>query len=230
MLAKIALSPLLAVQALQVRARALQLPEPDGTRTGQAGQGAPLRLLIVGDSSAAGVGASHQTRALTGQLSERLSVQHNFSWQLEAKTGATTALTIAHLNALPAQAFDAALVVLGVNDVTRLVRPKVWLEQQQTLHSLLQHKFEIQHIYRSGLPPMAHFSLLPQPLRRILGADAARLDHALAQLCAASTALTHIPLDLPFASEYLAEDGFHPSEAAYARWAELLTPHFLKTP
>ena len=55
--AKLMLSPLLVAQALLTRARLPRLPEPDGERHGVVGEGAPLRLLILGDSSAAGVGS-----------------------------------------------------------------------------------------------------------------------------------------------------------------------------
>ncbi|HSN31662.1 MAG TPA: SGNH/GDSL hydrolase family protein, partial [Ideonella sp.] len=56
---KLALAPLLVAQALGTRRRALRLPEAAGPREGLVGaQGdAPaFRLLLAGDSSAAGVG------------------------------------------------------------------------------------------------------------------------------------------------------------------------------
>lgn len=227
MLLKLALSPLLAAQALYVIRQALVLPEPEGPRTGVTGQGPQLRLLILGDSSVAGVGASHQSRALSGQLPPLLASHHHVSWQLTARTGATSASTLQMLQALPEQPFDAAFIGLGVNDVTRLVSPKTWLKRQHEMHALLRSRFQTKHILRSGLPPMGHFPLLPQPLRHILGQDAKRLDAALAKLCAQDAALSYIPLDLPFEPKYIASDGFHPSEAAYAKWAELIAPHIL---
>ncbi len=219
---KIARAPLLAVQALGVRRRALVLPEPDGPRSGTGGNGPPLRLLILGDSSAAGVGATRQATALSGQLTQRLQDRWQLTWQLEARTGATTASTLAHLSTLDAAPFDVAVVALGVNDVTRLVSPRRWITLQNDLHRILRTKFGVQRIVRSGLPPMGHFPLLPQPLRTILGRDAKRLDTSLAAICATDFGLTHLPLDLPFAAEYVAEDGFHPSEKAYDHWAEML--------
>ena len=64
--AKVALSPLLIWQGRQVRREAPRLPEATGPRLGLAGMerhsGAMprLRVLIVGDSSGAGVGAATQ--------------------------------------------------------------------------------------------------------------------------------------------------------------------------
>ena len=54
-LVTLALSPVLLFQAVQLRRRALRLPEADGPRDGIAGDGPVLRILIIGDSSAAGV-------------------------------------------------------------------------------------------------------------------------------------------------------------------------------
>ena len=66
------LSPLL-IQALLLRKHALRLPEATGARQGSSGEGAPLRVLIIGDSSAAGVGVSTQHDALAGQLAIALA-------------------------------------------------------------------------------------------------------------------------------------------------------------
>ena len=76
----LSLAPFLILQGRHVRRITPRLPEPDGARAGQAGSGQPLRLLIVGDSAAAGVGVSTQQDALSGQLiallSQSLSLIH----------------------------------------------------------------------------------------------------------------------------------------------------------
>ncbi|MBU2980949.1 SGNH/GDSL hydrolase family protein [Lentibacter algarum] len=223
--AKLALSPLLAAQALYVMRTAQLLPEPEGPRSGTAGSGPKHRLLILGDSSVAGVGASHQSQALSGQLPPLLVPHLALEWQLIARTGATSKSTLRTLENLPEQRFDTAFVGLGVNDVTRLTSPSTWLKQQHALHALLHGKFGVKRILRSGLPPMHRFPLLPQPLRYVLGRDAKRLDTLLAKLCAADSALIHIPLNLPFEPRYVAADGYHPSEAAYAKWAQIIAQH-----
>ena len=224
--AKIALAPLLLAQALQVRRKALILPEPPGPRTGQIGDGPPLRLLILGDSSAAGVGASHQSRALSGQLAQALAPRFALDWQLEAQTGATSASALERLQNMDAQPFDVALVILGVNDVTGMVPLKRWLARRRALHTQLRDKFAVTRIIASGVPPMGHVPLLPQPLRAILGRTAARFDAALGQFCAQHSDIAHLPLDLPYAPHFVAADGFHPSEAAYTQWAGMLAARF----
>ncbi|MCA0873632.1 SGNH/GDSL hydrolase family protein [Seohaeicola saemankumensis] len=222
------LLPVLIGQALAVRSRAQLLPEPPGARIGTAGDGPVLRVLIAGDSSAAGVGAETQQAALSGQLAARLSRHHALRWRLEAVTGATTRSTLARLRALEPERFDVAVIALGVNDVTRAVPVRVWTARQRQLHALLRARFGVTRIIASGLPPMAQFPLLPDPLAWVLGCHAARLDAALAGLAADDPALEHVPLSLPFAPEYVARDGFHPSALAYDHWAGMLAGRFLQ--
>jgi len=222
--ARIALAPVLVAQGIPVRRKALILPEPPGPRCGDTGTGPTLCLLILGDSSAAGVGASHQSTALSGQLAKALGQSRALHWQLKAETGATSATALQHLRTLPDSQFDTAIVVLGVNDVTGSVPLSRWLSRRRAIHSELQNRFGVRHIIASGLPPMGHFPLLPQPLRWALGRTARRFDAALADLCANQSNTTHLPLHLPFEPRYVAPDGFHPSEPAYSQWAAMLAP------
>ncbi|PIE13419.1 MAG: GDSL family lipase [Rhodobacterales bacterium] len=228
-IAKIALAPLLIAQALYVRQKALILPEPPGARSGTTGDGPPLRVLIAGDSSGAGVGASHQSRALSGQLATALGRHYRVFWQLEAATGATTRATLNRLRTLTEGEFDVAVLALGVNDVTRGVRLKHWVQDHAALADLLRNRFGVRRILVSGLPPMGQFPLLPQPLRRILGQTAQRFDTALAAHCARSPGITHLPFTLPFRPDYIARDGFHPSEGAYTLWADMVAGKILSS-
>src|SRR5215218_6698321 len=68
--AKVALAPLLVAQAVATRRRAEVLPEASGARQGELGSTAApsLRLLVAGDSSAAGVGVDSQEQAVVGHL------------------------------------------------------------------------------------------------------------------------------------------------------------------
>ncbi len=65
---KLALAPLLVAQAVRDAARARRCcPRPTGAREGVVGpRRRALRLLIAGDSSAAGVGVARRTRRSPG--------------------------------------------------------------------------------------------------------------------------------------------------------------------
>ncbi|MCC5970077.1 MAG: SGNH/GDSL hydrolase family protein [Pararhodobacter sp.] len=216
---RLALAPVCLAQGLMVRRRATILPEAAGPRTGITGKGPSLRLLIVGDSSAAGVGVSHLDAALSGRLVAELA-DFQLHWRIEARTGATTASALAALESQQPGAFDAAVVALGVNDVTRQVPLRRWLAMQIALTGLLTDRFRCRHVYLSGVPPLGHFPLLPQPLRAVLGARAAVFDAALAAQAGGHAVLRHLPFDAAaLDTALMAEDGFHPGPEIYRHWA-----------
>ncbi len=186
-----------------------------------------MRLLIIGDSSAAGVGTETQETALSGQLVARLALRYQVTWRLEASTGETTASTIKRLSVLRSEAFDCAVIALGVNDVTHAATKTQFVTQQAALWHLLQDRFQVQQILCSGVPPIQHFPLLPQPLAWVLGRQAARLNRGLSNLAATSTGVTHLPLGLPQNPGMAAPDGFHPSRQAYAIWAANLAQQII---
>lgn len=220
--ARLVLLPVLLAQALYVSTSTRKLPEASGPRSGEAGTGAPLRLLILGDSSAAGVGAAHQDQALSGQLVSRLAQRHLVTWRLEAKTGNTTKDALAHLDRMTSEAFDLAVVALGVNDVIRAVPLELWLNRQKTLINRLKTEFGVTQIFLSGLPPIGAFPLLPHPLRWILGRQAKRFDQHLRGFAVASEGVTVTPLEFDLSVDYMAEDGFHPGPEVYSEWADML--------
>jgi len=223
--AKLLLAPILIAQALRVRKSAQILPEPPGARQGMSGQGAPLRLLIVGDSSGAGVGADHQSEALSGRLVDALARDHHVTWRLEAKTGATTATTLDTIATVPRAAYDVAVVALGVNDVTSMVTGRRLLAQRDRLYRILRKDFGARRIIVSGVPPLKNFPLLPQPLRWVLGRTADRFDAALA----AQGGIEYLRFDIPFDADMMARDGFHPGAAAYRIWGQTLADHITQT-
>jgi len=214
------LSPLLLLQGAYVRKVTPRLPEASGARAGEAGTGPALRLLILGDSAAAGVGVETQQQALTGQLVERLADGLRLRWKLWAANGRTSARCIALLEERAAETFDAAVISLGVNDVTGGVHLADWLAQQARIRAVLRAKFGVRRIVLTAVPPMQHFRALPQPLRWALGERARCFNQALARSVSDEADVRVLAVAFPPDGDYLAADGFHPNAAAYARWAE----------
>jgi lysophospholipase L1-like esterase len=219
--------PLLLWQAKRARKRALRLPEAAGRRSGMLGSGETLRLLICGDSAAAGVGLLQQEQAFSGQLVRLLAERYQINWQLAAKSG----LDSAGLNSLLKHSYshqntvyrlDVVVVSIGVNDVTALRSKAEFQEQIRALLSRLATDFTDPYVLFSAIPPMHHFTALPSPLNYWLGLKAAMLNQALvtelnnwpkAQLVYSNLALT---------ADMLAADGFHPSEQGCNIWAKLV--------
>lgn len=125
------LAPVLLRQGARVRRATPVLPEAAGDRSGREGasaQGPPLRLLVVGESTAAGVGVEHQREGLPRQLAVELSRRWDraVDWQVRARTGATASATAGDLLASATGVQDLVVVVLGVNDALRLRSRNDW--------------------------------------------------------------------------------------------------------
>lgn len=219
LLATAALGPLLLLQGIHVRRVTPRLPEPPGPRSGHTGAGPPLRLLVAGDSAAAGVGAASQDEAVTGRLVAELSLGREIHWRLEARTGYTTADSLVHLAGLPEDRFDVVVLSLGVNDVTGGIGRARWLARQTALADLLQARFEPRAVLFTALPPMHQFPALPQPLRWYLGARARDFNATLADWLLRRQGCHLVVPEFRPDPALIASDGFHPGPAAYTAWA-----------
>ena len=218
-LATLTLAPLLYLQGRHTRRVTPTLPEPPGDRRGSHGAGPRLRLLVAGDSAAAGVGATHQDQALLGRLVALLAASFTVEWELHAQTGATTAGTLDYLRRLEAGPFDLAVTSLGVNDVTGGIGTGRWLSSQRALRELLRERFDADLMLISGLPPVSLFPALPQPLRWYLGSRADDFNAALERDLAREDDSLFVNLRFGLDGTAMASDGFHPGPPVYAEWA-----------
>ncbi len=234
-LATVPLLPLALPLALYTRRTALRLPIAQGEPSGIAAAhlpGEPLRLLLIGESTVAGVGVTTFDQSLASCLAVALAerLRRPIRWRACGENGITAAQ--AHERLLPlalAEPADLALLVFGVNDTTHLTSSKRWLQALAAMADALEGQGC--RVAFSAVPPLQHFSALPWLLRQLMGWRASLLDrelHALAQRLGA----LHCVLDLPFEAHYLAEDGYHPSASGYRQWAnglaERLIPSLLR--
>lgn len=228
-LAKLLLGPLLIWQGCRVRATALRLPEAAGERFQHGGV---LRLLIVGDSSAAGVGAAHQDEALAGCLARALATRlgQPVGWQLIATSGHRSAQALAALQAADVGAADVLITALGVNDVVDQVAPHEALAALDAIDDLARQRAGVRLSLHCAAPPMQSFPLLPQPLRWFFGRQAARFNAALAAQTRGHVLrrVVHLPEAMQRdAAALMAIDGFHPGPRGYALWADALAEHIV---
>ncbi|HIG75709.1 MAG TPA: SGNH/GDSL hydrolase family protein [Bacteroidetes bacterium] len=223
---RLALAPVLLWQGRRLFQTIPRLPEPEGDRHGMMGEGPGLRLLVVGDSSGAGVGVDTQTEALLGRTVARLAERFRVTYRLEARHGSTIPRTLRHLRKQDPEPFDVALLGVGLNDVIagRALGP--WLQSYSDLADDLRQRFGVGHLVVSGLPPIGEFPAVPQPLRWVLGRTARRHDRALREWASTQPEATFIdfetvpgdPLHGVPMREVMATDGFHPGPRIYDEW------------
>ena len=224
---KYSLGPVLLLQSRRLRKTVLRLPEADGPRAGSiaaVSSARPLRLLFVGDSSAAGVGVDHQEQALAIQtstfLAERLGTP--VEWQLLAKSGVNTLQALKLLHRTPPKPADILITALGTNDVTSQRTGKQFLSDYQTLVSQVRQLCGIHSVVVTGLPPLRILPAAPHPLRWYLGKYAAALDRKLQNWVNAQACFRYVSLEWAAVPEAMARDKFHPGLEQYRHWAGLV--------
>jgi lysophospholipase L1-like esterase len=190
----------------------------------QIGDGQQLRVVWIGDSTSAGVGASRPERALPVVIANELN--RPVSLHVLSVSGATTQDAVAaQLPKVAALQPDWVFVAIGNNDVTHLTsRAKLRTSLRTLLDGVTQ--VQPQQIIVLGIAEFGGTPLLPRPLRTLAGWRSHQLDEVVRQEAAAYGAV-YVPiakLTAPgFAADPLgthAEDRFHPNDAGYQLWVD----------
>ena len=205
-----------------MRARIPDLPEAEGPFEGVVGEGDPLSLAVVGESTAAGVGVERQHDALAFCLARALARKQSRSVRVQVvgRNGATLRETRDDLVPRLVLPCDAVLVVTGVNDTLHLTRGRTWSAELRAVVEHLEAR-GVRQVVFSSIPPLGALRSVPQPTRSAIGARAAYLDGIARTTCAALGA-HHLSVRFDERAELVATDGFHPSALGYTEWAEAL--------
>lgn len=203
------------------------MPESPGLRSGIVGSGSMVRLLIAGDSGAAGVGAPTQEQALCGQLARRLAEHHTVQWRVLAANGLDSPGMLALLENEPSMHFDVVVLSMGANDATRLCTPGQFSMWQMRLAEIIDLRFSPALLVHSAVPPMHACQALPQPLRWFMGLWARQMNRSLEKILETHEGRTLHGHPESTTQVGMAADGIHPSSHGYAAWAEELSMHIL---
>jgi lysophospholipase L1-like esterase len=222
------LTPLLRGQATKAIRRAPRLTDPAGPAYGVVGEGDPYRrLLVIGESTAAGIGASRHTCALPGFLAAEITGRRGgtVAWTARGKSGVTARRVITELLPLEPGPFDFTLLTVGINDLLDRRPPEVWGTDLRLLIEALRDAHGHTRVIVSGMPPVHRVPAIPQPLRFVAGRRAATMNRITRRVSAASGA-TYVAVRgyRGRGRELFASDGFHPSEIGYRVWARALAP------
>ena len=189
----------------------------------------PLGLALIGDSLAYGSGAAGPSDALGPRLAAALTdAGYDVGLSVLAVPGAVSRDLAAQVGRAAPLDVDLAVVVVGANDLARLVPPP---QAAAALSSALA-------ALRAGgtdvvvvpAPDMSTVPWVPPALRPLVQAAAARLQHeqaAVARSAGAMVAAVSEAVAAAFGTDptLFSADRFHPSSAGYAHIAQALVPH-----
>jgi lysophospholipase L1-like esterase len=211
--------PWVLPQAIWVRRRAPRFRGPSGELCGQTGEQPTQRIVGVGDSIIAGVGANLATETITSQLALHWhkTTGTTVEWMAYGKIGARSARVRSLVESLNRDDRVAlVLISAGVNDITGLTTTRKWIADFDALVTVLRERFPNSRLVLLGIPPLDVFPALPLPLRRVLGWRAAHYDRLARCYCDSQPGLYYVPIESRPTPEEFSNDGFHPSAASYA--------------
>ena len=185
--------------------------------------GTGRRLVWLGDSTAAGVGASGTPATLPSQVADGLGGPDT-SVSVVAVSGARAADVLA--DQVPKVAGlrpDLVLISVGANDTIHLTGRGTFRRTYEDLVRALPAGVPAVLL---GVPDMGAIPRFLQPLRAVSGWRGRRIDAEVRKV-ADSTGAIYVdiagPTGPPFRrwpSRYFSADDFHPSDAGYGLWAD----------
>jgi lysophospholipase L1-like esterase len=196
--------------------------------------GSGRRLVWLGDSTAAGVGASSSAGALPTQVADGLPAAGGSAADGEGAPGASVAVLavsgarVADVLAEQAPKVaelqpDLVLISVGANDTIHLTGRGAFRHTYEELVRALPAGVPVVLL---GVPDMGAIPRFAQPLRAVSGWRGRNLD-AEVRWVAARTGAVYAdiagPTGPPFRrhpDRYFAADDFHPSDAGYGLWAD----------
>lgn len=189
--------------------------------------GLPLTYVVLGDSTAAGVGAAYES-GIAVSTAKELGRQRRVTMTNLAVSGARIRdVRERQLSAAEALRPDVVLLAVGANDVTHLTRVRSMRDDLSEIVRRLRVANPAVQVVLTGSPDMGSPPRVPWLLRglasgrtkqvnRMFRAEAARLDLVFAPIADTTGPLFRRDRTLFHA------DRFHPNERGYATWVPVL--------
>lgn len=187
-----------------------------------------VRLAILGDSTAAGLGASAAHTTVGGQLAARLAAEgHHVTLEGFGVSGSRAGDLGPQVSRALLTSPDVAVVLIGANDATHLSTGARMLAP--LADAIRRLRAADVPVVLGTCPDLLGSRAFLRPLRDLHAAVGRRVATRQAEVGTASGA---VPVDLArltgpaFRADptTLAEDLFHPSDRGYALWADALLP------
>lgn len=168
----IPLLPIMAIQGKQIRKKVPTLPPatgPEGSATGGAER---LRLLALGESTIACLGAETHEEGLTGSLAKELArhTGKTVDWTVVARAGYTAQLVKERLvPRMKGKRADLIAIGLGGNDAFTLNRPWRWNRQVRELIAEIRKEFPETPLLFLNVPPIKEFPAFTPLIQFVVG-------------------------------------------------------------
>ena len=215
--------PQVLVQAGVLKREVPRLPNAARPWRGAEEGSDPIRLLVLGDSTAAGVGVDSMDEALPGHLARaiRRYTDRGVSWRAVGENGATTRdIVTDFLDEALSEPADLVFLTIGANDAIHARTTVAFRRDLRRLLTALSTAMPDALILLSSLPVFGLFPIFPEPLRTTLFRHSRNLERVARSLIARDQRWMMLRNDPPpYGRDFFSTDHFHPSAAGYRDWS-----------
>ncbi|NPD45364.1 MULTISPECIES: SGNH/GDSL hydrolase family protein [unclassified Lentimicrobium] len=227
--------PIIYIQGEIIKRTVPRLPEATGIEGNvKVNSDKSLRLLCIGESSMAGVGAETHEEAIGGTIAKEISsrLNTNVYWRVYARNGYTAKrVRFKILPKITERNFDIIVIALGANDSFAMNSPKTWRENIIALLKDTQALFPNTPIVFMNMPPIKEFPAFSRLIRfsvgnlvDMLGKELDETIKSFDDVYFSQELITVESWKKKYqvegkASEFFS-DGVHPSKFTYQVWAK----------
>jgi lysophospholipase L1-like esterase len=212
-------------------------------------EGSRLRLVVLGDSTTAGVGVGRAEDALPYRLAQHIADRERRPVHVVSYGWAGARIADLPATQLPRAleplregetapflpGADIVALVIGSNDATHHTKPGRYRADLRRALETVRESAPHARVVLAGIPAFRGALRAIEPLisladmyarilRPISRAEAARAGVAYADLA------RHVPPRIDRTTEFLSSDQFHPSAVGYAIWADVIFEALLEGP
>lgn len=220
--------PVAPLQGFRLIRTLPRFTDADGV-TGRVGTGRRrMKVVALGDSVTAGYAVGHHRSSVAGQLALRLAERYEATveWQACARTGATAGDALDLVRADVLADADLVFVSIGVNDLKNLHSTTRFRRELPALLDAVLAAAPRARVCLLGIPPLDHFPAFPRPLADALGWRGRTFDAIGVAAVRRRERVFRIETTDPLGPEMFAGDGFHPSPALHAAFADAVMAGF----
>jgi lysophospholipase L1-like esterase len=195
-LVRIAMAPVMKTWLRTQRANSVFVPRPTDTPQAHSAGFNSDRVLIFGSGPAVGWGVVSHDIALPGALARALTVRTSRGTDIDVVSDAGTVAknALAKLQVVKLGRYDAALVILGVNDAMQLTPLSKWRTCLTSVLGYILEEAPVGRTFVTGIHPIRSMPNCNTWLGRMADAHAVEMNTITASICARLDRVTYIPL------------------------------------
>ena len=207
--------------------------EVEGTaEPADAAAGGPIEMVMLGDSTVAGLGAESVEDSLVLQTARRaadLAGREVHATGLGVSGAVTADVRDEQVPRIDSGA-DVVVIVIGSNDATHLTPPWVMEDNTASLLAAVRRQAPDAAIVLGGIPLFGEARALDEPLRSVVDAYASVLRNVQRRVAAGAERTTFVNIAVEASPRFvgvpdaMSRDRFHPGATGYGFWADALAP------